>query len=253
VNSILHQAEAEGLATGLVATAAITHATPAAFIAHEPSRNNYEAIAADFLDTEIDVFIGGGRDHFAEREDGRNLLEELKVKGYEVVLDPEALDEVEAGKLAASLAPIHIAPASERGDMLEKATTTAMRLLSANPEGFFLMIEGSQVDWGGHAGSTVRVVEEMLDFDRALGLVLAYAALDGETLVVVTSDHETGGMAILEGDETSGRVKAAFSTGGHTGLMVPVFAYGPGAGAFTGYMDNTELNRRLRAALFEGP
>jgi alkaline phosphatase len=250
VDSILHQAEDAGLATGLVATAAITHATPAAFIAHQSSRNHYEAIAADFLETDIDVFIGGGLDHFTIREDGRDLVSELKEIGYRVVLDRDSLDFSGERKLAALTAPVHNPRVAERGDYLQAATRTALQVLEQDPDGFFLMIEGSQVDWGGHASSTVYIVEEMLDFDRAVGLALQFAARDGETLVVVTSDHETGGMAILEGDTSSGRVKAGYATGGHTGLMVPVFAFGPGAEAFTGFMDNTELNRRLRTALF---
>lgn len=250
VDSILHQAEDAGLATGLVATSAITHATPAAFVAHQSSRNHYEAIAADFLETDIDVFIGGGLDHFTIREDGRDLVQELKESGYRVVLDPDALGFAGERKLAALTAPVHNPRISERGDYLQTATRTALQVLDQDPDGFFLMIEGSQVDWGGHASSTVYIVEELLDFDQAVGLALEFAARDGETLVVVTSDHETGGMAILEADESTGRVKAAYATGGHTGLMVPVFAFGPGAEAFTGFMDNTELNRRLRMALF---
>ena len=119
----------------------------------------------------------------------------------------------------------------------------------ANKKGFFLMVEGSQIDWGGHAGNTIYIVEEMLDFDQTVGKVLEFAAENKETLVVVTADHETGGMAVLEGDLKTGRVKGEFTTGGHTGLMVPVFAWGPGASEFTGIMENTAIHSKIKQLL----
>jgi len=130
--------------------------------------------------------------------------------------------------------------------MLPVATNTAINILSNNKKGFFMMVEGSQVDWGGHAGSTIYVVEDMLDIDRAVGKALEFAARNKETLVVVTSDHETGGMTILDGNFETGMVKGEFTTGGHTGLMVPVMAFGPGAEEFTGFMDNTDIPKKIR-------
>ncbi len=258
LQTILEQAEQNDLATGLVSTSSITHATPASFIAHEESRNNYEAIAADFLDTDIDVFIGGGYKHFTEREDGRNLAEKLKEKGYEVERDLSDIQKIRKGKLAGFTAFEHNGRLEERGNMLPVATETAIEILDRNQKkglfkqrGFFLMVEGSQVDWGGHAGDTQYIVEDMLDFDRAVGKALDFAANDGKTLVIVASDHETGGMAILEGNYEEGKVKGEYTTGGHTGLMVPIFAYGPGAEKFIGIMDNTDVNKKMRKLLFE--
>lgn len=111
------------------------------------------------------------------------------------------------------------------------------------------MVEGSQVDWGGHAGSTIYVVEDMLDLDRTVGVALEFAAKNKETLVIVTSDHETGGMTILEGNYETGMVKGEFTTGGHTGIMVPIMAFGPGAIEFTGIMDNTEVHGKIKKLL----
>jgi len=111
------------------------------------------------------------------------------------------------------------------------------------------MVEGSQIDWGGHANSTVYIIEDMLDFDRSVGEALKFAAKDGETLVIVTSDHETGGMAVLGGDYKTGVVHGEFSTLGHTALMVPVFAYGPGAEKFIGFMDNTDIHNKMHELL----
>jgi alkaline phosphatase len=251
VKTILEKAEDKGLATGLVSTSSITHATPASFIAHQANRNQYEDIAADFLKTDIDVFIGGGYDHFANREDGQNLVEKLKSNGYKVEQNISKISKVKKGKLAGLTAPKHNGRVDTRGEMLEIATETALNILKRNKKGFFLMVEGSQIDWGGHAGSTIYVVEDMLDFDKTIGKVLEFAAKNGETLVIVTADHETGGMAVLNGDYNNGMVKGEFTTGGHTGLMVPIFAYGPGAEKFTGIMDNTDINKKLEELLIK--
>lgn len=252
VKTILEEAEENGLATGLLSTSAITHATPASFIAHQASRSSYEDIAADFLKTDVDVFIGGGLDHFTKRQDGRNLVEELKNNGYEVETEMKKVEKVKKGKLAGLVAGEHTGRISERGDMLPVATETALNILDKNKNGFFLMIEGSQIDWGGHSGSTIHIVEEMLDLDITLGKVLEFAAKDKKTLVIVTADHETGGMALTGGDMSVGSVKAEYPTGGHTAVMVPVFSYGPGADEFTGIMENTEIHAKMHKLLFGG-
>jgi alkaline phosphatase len=249
VKSILEEAADKGLATGLVATAAITHATPASFIAHQPSRNMYENIATDFLNTDIDVFIGGGNDHFTKRKDGRNLAKELEEKGYTVETDIEKIANIICGKVAGLTAEVHNGRMNERGDMLPVATSTALNILDNNDKGFFLMVEGSQIDWGGHASSTVYIVEDMLDFDRTIGKALEFASKDGETLVVVTADHETGGMALTGGDMSTGMVKADYPTTSHSAVMVPVFAYGPGAEEFMGIMENTDVHDKMKKLL----
>lgn len=250
VETILEKAEVKGLSTGLVSTSAITHATPASFIAHQVSRNMYEEIAADFLKTDIDVFIGGGSDHFSKRKDGRNLMAELQQNGYQVETDINKIKDIKSGKLAGLTAAEHNGRVAERGDMLPVASETAITILSQNKKGFFLMIEGSQIDWGGHANSTIYVVEEMLDFDKTIGKALEFAAKDKNTLVVITADHETGGMALTGGSMENGMVKADFPTGSHTAIMVPVFAFGPGAEEFTGIMENTEIHKKMMKLLF---
>ncbi|MDO9613475.1 MAG: alkaline phosphatase, partial [Bacteroidota bacterium] len=128
-------------------------------------------------------------------------------------------------------------------------TETALNILNQNKKGFFIMIEGSQIDWGGHANNTIYIVNETLDFDRSIGKALEFAAKDGETLIIVTADHETGGMAIAGGDLKSGMVKGAYTTGGHSAIMVPVFSYGPGAENFTGIMENTDIPKNIMKLL----
>ena len=249
IPNIRELAEKSGLKTGLVSTSAITHATPASFIAHVDSRGSYEDIAADFLKTNIDVFIGGGQKNFEARKDGRNLSKELKDKGYQVQYTIEDIQKVKSGKLAGFTAPEHNKPMPERGEMLVPATQTAITLLSQSAKGFFLMVEGSEIDFLAHENKTPGVVLETLDFDRAIGAALKFAAANGETLIIVTADHETGGMTINGGDYQTGKVVAKYTSGGHTGVAVPVFAFGPGAEQFTGFMENTDIAKKMMKLL----
>ncbi len=250
VENIAEKLQKEGLATGVVVTCAVTHATPAAFVAHQPSRNMYEAIAADFANSSMDLFVGGGRNFFERRKDGVNLSEKLEQKGYSVVSTLDELLEVKNDKVAGFLAPEHLAAyAYGRGDFLPKASKKAIEILSKDKDGFFMMIEGSQIDWGGHQNSTSYIVNEMLDFDRTIGEVLKFAAKDKETLVIVTADHETGGFTIEDGNFETGDVLGDFTTGSHTGIMVPVYAFGPGAENFTGIIDNTDIPKKIMELL----
>jgi alkaline phosphatase len=246
IPTILEIAEQNGLATGLVATCSITHATPACFISHQPSRALNEPIALDFLKTDIDVFIGGGRKYFSKRSDGLNLMDSLKSKGYQIANSISEAQKITNGKLAAFLADEQQAKFSEgRGDELVKSTEVALQILKGNKKGMFMMIEGSQIDWGGHSNDTQYIVDEMVDFDNAIGKVLDFAAADGNTLVIITADHETGGFSIVGGDMKTGTVEGKFTTGGHTGVMIPVFAYGPGSEKFSGIYQNTDIYKKM--------
>lgn len=249
LKTILEIAEENGKATGLVSTSSITHATPASFIAHQPKRSMEEEIAADFLKVDIDVFIGGGKQFFTTRGDAQDLTKTLKEKGYNIAFSMEEANKVTEGKLAALTADNANPKYSEgRGNMLPNATAKAIELLSKNEKGFFLMVEGSQIDWGGHANDIQYVVDEMLDFDRSIAEVLQFAAKDKNTLVVVTADHETGGLAINGGDIEKGEVEGAFTTGGHTAVTVPVFAFGPKATSFQGFYENTAIFQKFMDA-----
>jgi alkaline phosphatase len=254
VTTILEIAEKHGLATGLVATCAITHATPASFIAHQPSRAMEEEIAMDFLATDIDLFIGGGRKFFRDRADKLNLLDSLTAKGYQVVHSMDEVQKINTGKLAAFLADEQQPKFSDgRGDELVRSTERALALLGTNNKGMFLMIEGSQIDWGGHANNSQYIIDEMVDFDKAIGKVLDFASRDGQTLVIITADHETGGFSLTGGDMATGTVEGKFTTGSHTGVMIPVFAFGPGAEQFSGIYENTAIfDKMLSAYSFKG-
>jgi alkaline phosphatase len=256
--TILELAEQKGLATGLVATCNIQHATPASFIAHNKDRRDYEGISLDFLKTDIDLFIGGGKKYFDNRKDGRDLLEEFRKKNYQVTNWTETdIDKLQftgqnAAYITANEQPLMV---SQGRDYLPIASEKACKFLQNRSEkGFFMMIEGSQIDWGGHAGDQNYIITEMLDFDKSIGKVLEFAKKDGNTLVIVTADHETGGFAVLKGSKF-GQIVGGFAapyeekskSRYHTGSMIPVFAYGPGAEQFSGIYENTAIFIKMKA------
>ncbi len=253
VVSILEQAEANGKKTGLVATSTIVHATPASFIAHQPLRKMYDEIAADFLKTDIDFFLGGGKKYFdGQREDETSLIPALEAKGYTVgdmaSAELEDMDVMAADKFAYFTANDSPIPVEAGRDYLTEASKKATAFLdSKSTNGFFLMIEGSQIDWGGHANETNYIVTEMKDFNQTIGAVLAFAKADQETLVIVTADHETGGFAINPKSRMDS-IAGAFTSTYHTATMVPVFAYGPGSEAFSGIYENTAIYEKMRSA-----
>lgn len=250
VETIVEIAKRNGLATGVISTSTITHATPASFVAHNISRNNYEEIATDFTAGKIDLFMGGGLNNFTLRKDSADLTVKLKEMGYSVVTNPDELVNITSGKLAGLFYPGHMPKASEgRSISLSLMTRKALEILSKNEKGFFLMIESSMIDWAGHDGDTEYNVSETLDMDEAVGEALDFASKNGNTLVIVTSDHETGGMALTGGNLHERKVSATFATTGHTATMVPVFSSGPGANKFGGVMENTEIFERMIMAL----
>lgn len=249
VETILEQASRNGLATGMVVACALTHATPASFIAHQVDREWNEEIAVDYLKTDIDVFIGGGKRYFDKRSDGRSLVNELKAKDYQIAYTLDEVKSIKEGKVAGLLFDNHPEAMPNRGRYLTEATQKTIDLLRKNKKGFFMMVEGSQIDWGGHNNDNNMIIREMLDFDTTVGQVLDFAKKNRRTLVIITADHETGGLSLPSGNMEKRYSETVFSTGGHTGIPVPVFAFGPGAEEFTGIMENTEFKGKIAKLL----
>lgn len=251
VESLLEVFADAGKKTGLVVSCGITHATPASFVAKNINRNNYEEIAVNFADSDkLHYFVGGGRDHFQKRKDGIDLLAKMQEKGWNFYENTESVD-TQSERFGVFVADGHPGSAADgRGDLLPNGTKLLMEKMSTNPQGFFLMIEGSQIDWAGHDNDSAYLVQEMADFDATVAEVLAFAQKDGETLVIITADHETGGLTLVRGaNKDYGKVRFNFSSGNHTSLSVPVYAYGPGAERFSGAYDNTDIfGKVLQAA-----
>jgi alkaline phosphatase len=243
LKTIVEAAREKGLATGLITMGDdITGATPSAFATHVPDRSMYQDIASQYVLSDVNILIGSGEKYFLPdsssgvRKDHRNLVEEMRRAGYALVRSVPGLDTVRSRKL---LGFMTITGNSD--DKIVGVTRAALRLLGRNKKGFFLMVECPLPDHGGHAHDSSAIVDGILQLDRAVKLALDFALKDKHTLVLVTADHETGGLALTrKGKQTNG-VNTAFVTGGHTAIPVPLFAFGPHAIRFTGMKDNTEI------------
>jgi len=237
LSEILH---VEGYGTGVVATCGLTHATPASFYAHQPSRYMEREIAQDFYGGFIDVAAGGDFTLFDTaklRKSGyswynyqnsniSNIKDSRYVLFYDTVKEVKKFSE-------------------GRGLFSREATMKAIETLSKNDKGFFLMVEGSQIDWGGHDNDLSYVITETLDFDTTIGMVANWAKNNDETLIIVTADHETGGLSLTGYDKEKKRTQGSFSTKDHTAIAVPVFAFGPGAEEFIGVYENNEIYHKI--------
>ncbi len=252
--TIVEEANENGLATGLVATSTIVHATPAAFFAHEKYRVQNEAIATHMVNADLDLVIGGGKKYFADREsDERNLLDELKQKGYQIndysTIPLTELTYSVNRNLIYFTASGHAMSATAGRKYLPVASRIAANFLDRHSQnGFFLMIEGSQIDWAGHSNDPDWMLDESLDFNQAIEEVLNFARKRDDTLVIVTADHETGGFALDKAEDPDAN-EVHYTTSNHTGTLIPVFAYGPGAHLFSGIYDNTQIHAKMREAL----
>lgn len=249
LKTVLEYAEERGMATGLVATCSVTHATPAVFAAHVDSRKKDEEIALQMAESGVDVLFGGGSSFFlpdtepgGARKDGRDLLEELQ-RRMPVALTVEEFRSIEDTEAACALFYSGHPPTIEtREPTLSEMTDRALDILSQDEQGFFVMIEGSQIDWAGHENDQEWLMGEMADFDAAVGVVMDFAERDGNTLVIVTADHETGAYAVLDGSlERQDVTRPHFGSDNHSATMVPVLAYGPGSAALGGIVDNTRI------------
>ncbi len=317
--TVLELAAGRGKGTGVVSTSQVTHASPAAFATHAASRRDYAHIADQYHDNQVggrpvaQVILGGGTRDFRRLE--RDVAADLVGRaGYTLVEDRDALLAADEDRLLGLFAPVGMPRQWDRADSvptLADMTGKAIEVLSRNEDGFFLMVEGSQIDWAAHGRDIAGVVSEMEGFTAAIEVALEFARADGDTLVVFTADHETGGLSLgndgnyawtpeflralratpakmvaefLEGesslsDVVSAHVDAAlteaeraaldaapreaepaysainavlderthtgWTTGGHTGVDVPLYATGPGSAAFGGVMRNEELGQAL--------
>lgn len=332
--NIFERARRQDVSVGMVSTSQVTHATPAAFYAHVSGRDETATIADQLFDNQWQgmplpqVILGGGR-KYLQRED-RDLVAEFLAKGYSLVSDRAELSRNTSTLLLGLFAPISLPRAWDRPDTtpdLAEMTTAAIQVLEQNPQGFFLMVEGSQIDWAAHSNDIVGVISEMQDFSAAIEVALEYAARHEDTLVVVTADHETGGLSMgrddeyfwnprplqglqltpagiteefLAGDEALSvvaarhlpfeltaeeraeldtakqevppypnygvdgthaytmlsllfdkRTRSAWTTLGHTGTDVPLYATGPGSEQLHGVIQNEVLGQMLQSLLLE--
>ena len=249
LNSLIDLCYDKGLSSGIIVTCRLWDATPADFCCHNKDRDLEDEIVADYVNCKADFVFGGGAEKFVNRADGRDIFQELRDAGFATPQSWEDLSYINNGKVFAALYPVDTPLPAERGDLLSRASLKGLEILNQNEKGFFLMIEGSQLDDYGHFNNLDLLMQETHDFDRTIGSVYEWAAEDGETLVIVTADHETGGLTLIDGDKDEGKIVCKFSTDGHSGVMVPVYAFGPGSENFTGIYENTDIFFKIKELL----
>lgn len=253
LTSLVDVAKELGKDAGMAVTCRLWDATPCDFCCHNIDRDKEEELVGDYPTSGVDFVFGGGAQKFTNRKDGRDIFKELQKKGYHV---SRTLDDFFAydknSRIFAMPYDKDTPLPDERGDLLARASMKGISLMNQNKNGFFMMIEGSQLDDYGHFNQLDLLMKETLDFDQTVGEVMKWAAKDGETLVVVTADHETGGLTLVNGNKDEGRVECCFSTKDHSGAMVPVYAFGPGAENFTGIFENTDVFKKIKKLMTEG-
>ena len=254
-----------GYVSSLISTSEITHATPAAYASHVDLRWKTDEISLQMMESKVMTILGGGRHFFlpedlgGKRSDGLNLLEQMESSRMVMTEKKEldSFDHSDLGKVVGLFAdealrdkekPENHVFEPSSSEMLNFAINRSEKFNENGCKGFFIMLDGSQVDWAGHANDLNYLKREMQDFDEAVELALDYATQNPDTLVIATADHETGGLLIESSsptDYTAPEVKFSFNTGigygSHTGVPVPVYAYGPGSENFTGTLDNTDI------------
>jgi len=262
IPTLIEKIEKRGIMSGLIATSSITHATPACFYAHQTSRSMQDEIAEDLVESGVDFFAGGGLKYFNKRVDKKDVYDMLLKKGF--VLDTVSLDGKKQLKISKKYGFLLSSGGLKsklegRGDFLMNATSLGLSYLEKSDKGFFLMIEGSQIDWEGHAANSNGIIQEVRDFDKAVGVAYDFAQRNGETLVIVTADHETGGYALSPGSGEDGweynNIQPTFYEGAtsqsyaaHTTTLIPVLAYGPRSNSFAGFYQNSDIYHRIMNA-----
>ena len=242
-------AKAKGKSAGIAVTCRLWDATPCDFSCHNLDRDKEQELIGDYPTSGLDYAFGGGAKYFINRADGRDIFKELEANGYHVSRTWDDLAAWKSGKVFAVPYDVDTPLPDERGDLLARASLKGIELLNQNRNGFFMMVEGSQLDDYGHFNQLDLLMKETLDFDQTIGKMMKWAAQDGETLVVVTADHETGGLTLVDGNKDEGKVTCCFSTKSHSGVMVPVYAFGPGSEQFSGIMENTDIFKKIKALM----
>ena len=234
-----------GIKSAIISVGDITDATPAVFYAHQADRSMNGEIAADLLESKVEILIGSNQKSFLKNKDTA-LMDKLAAQGFKLNTSTAGFYKENKGRQLVLLPDSATRPVKEgRGPVLKESLLHSLNLLSANQLGFFVMAEGAQIDYGGHANDLPYVVTELHDFDKTVEAALRFADQNGETLVVVTADHETGGLTLLDAAAEKGMISGHFSTNDHTNIMVPVFAYGPGSAEFRGTYPNNEIFHKI--------
>ena len=243
LESLLERAHQMYKSTGVVTTDALWGGTPAGFLTHVDDRHDYESIAAQLAVCDADIMLGFWKNWFlptsagGERTDGHNLIAELKGRGYDVVYTRKQLQNADGPQIIGLFDDGNDTPT------LAEMTEIAIEHLSKDPDGFVLMVEGARIDWKCHDHDLEGAVTDILAFDKAVVEAVGAIRPPIQALVLITADHETGGLCR----------DGSWTTIGHTSTPVSIFAFGPGKDRLTGKMDNTDIPKRIADVIGIGP
>lgn len=238
--SLPEKIQTMGWNSGIVTTDKLTGATPSSFYAHHSERDDSDILAAWLSKSPLSLFVGGGEEDFGSE------MGVLRSAGFELVTSPKQLFPSSADKIGFFANKSGMPPMSEgRGDLLEASVMQSLAFLKSKEKPFFMMVESGMIDSGGHANDSEKIVREMINFDQVIGQVVEFADQNPGTLVLVTADHETGGVALPQGNRATNEVELSYYSDDHTGIMVPIFAYGAGSREFFGIMENTDIHQIL--------
>lgn len=240
----------DGIVSGVVTTDSMDGATPSSFFAHQPSRKMSDEIWADLENSKLIFFAGGSKEKFESLD--YEVVDGIE-KRYHITDVLEGDQVLKAKRLGYLPSKTETASMKKgRGDFLPASTAFAIDFLqsrTAKGKGFFLMVEGARIDKSSHDNDYPSMVKEVLDFDKAVEEAVRFAEKDGNTLVIISADHETGALSLRGGDPENGNMKGAYSSGGHTGIPVPLFAYGPGSQYFRGVQENSDVARKIESLM----
>lgn len=236
LQTIFDAAENANFSTGIVTTDGIAGATPSSFYAHVADRDSSKKIGEYLTKSQLDIFVAGGGKAFKNTTwDNRKIVKSLSEIG--------TVSEEKVGYFGADGGMPYITEG--RGEYLPGATMEVLNFLEKKNKPFALLIENGHIDGSGHANKANALAAEVRDFDKAIGLVMQYVDTHPESLLIITADHETGGVTLPHGTETAMEVQ--FHSDDHTGILVPLFAYGKGAEKFQGIYENTEVYQGMLA------
>ena len=249
LTTIFELAASAQIQTGLVTTAFVTHATPAGFAAHVSSRSDYEQIADHYLNLTRPNAIFGGGGYGA-------TVETFESAGYSVVTSAAELDFLassDADHAAALLGTGHLPyiydGRSDETPSLVDMTTAAIELLTDSAQGYLLVVEAARIDHAAHSNDLARMIPEVVELHHVVRAVRQQVEADDDTLLIVTADHETGGLLVEDHDGTAALPDVSWSSTYHTGVPVPLYARGPGAAAFLSVTDNTYVFEAIRSLM----
>ncbi len=229
--------------TAIITSGDFRDATPASFYGHRSLRSDFKGMMEDLVTAKVDIIMGAC--NMAQYDSVSVILK----KKFNVLGSLNTVNKSTKLPLIVADSVAAFSIQKGRNDWATTAFQKTLQLLSKDKNGFLIMLEGAQIDHGGHANQLTYVVSELLDFDQVIGKAMEFADSNGETLVIVTGDHETGGLTLTGGDYGTGMINGQFSTGGHTAIPVPVFAYGPQSQLFGGVYENTDIFFRILKAL----